>query len=71
MHQKSRSRCSLADGNAKLSAALLAKDLKMASIAQAVIEAGQKSVRLQDQAVLLPTSAARGTDSPSYSHATG
>jgi len=32
----------LADGIAKLSAALLAKDFSMASIAQAVIEAGQK-----------------------------
>jgi len=36
----------LADGNAKLSAAVLAKDLQMASIAQAVI-AVRKSVRLQ------------------------
>ena len=35
----------LADGNAKLSAALLAKDFQMASIAQAVIEAGQKKCK--------------------------
>jgi len=35
----------LADGNAKLSAALLAKDFSMASIAQAVIEAGQKKCK--------------------------
>ena len=36
----------LADGNAKLNAALLAKDFQMASIAQAVIEAGQKKCKI-------------------------
>jgi len=35
----------LADENAKLSAALLAKDFSMASIVQAVIEAGQKKCK--------------------------
>jgi len=35
----------LGDVNTKLSAALLAKDFSMASIAQAVIEAGQKKCK--------------------------
>jgi len=38
----------LTDGNAKLTAALQTKDFQMASVAQAIIEAGQKTVRLQD-----------------------
>ncbi len=35
----------LAEGNAKLTAALNAKDFQMASIAQAIIEAGQKKCK--------------------------
>ena len=35
----------LAEGNAKLTAALNAKDFHMASIAQAIIEAGQKKCK--------------------------
>jgi len=35
----------LADGNAKLTAAMQAKNFQMASIAQAIIEAGQKNCK--------------------------